>query len=434
MIRDVVKRSDLSRSRAARDRHIRSGDETAGGDGNCLHPFAAHLNPWLADLLGRVGMNKRFLCGRGCYLVNSEGHTYLDAIAAYGALPFGYNPRRIWKAILEVRRSGEPSFAQPSLLDAGGELAARLTALAPGGMQFVTLTNSGAESAEVMIKLCRARTGRRGVLSAHSGFHGKTLAALAATGNPDYQEGFGVPGDDFDKVPFGDAAAIRRALSERPGHYAALLLEPVQGEGGIVEAPAEYFAVARSLCDEFGVMLAIDEIQTGLGRTGFVFACKDLGIRADVIALAKALGGGLLPIGAVLYTKDAYSEAFAQALVDIRGECPGLPGRAGDAGPPRAGGWQARPPGAIEWPLPQGAARAAARPIPAPLVRGPRPRLHARLALRGRTARPGARACSPSPPSSSSSPPSSPPTCSMSRGSGSPRRSTGRTSSASSPP
>ena len=187
MIRDVVKRSDLSRSRAARDRHIRSGDETAGGDGNCLHPFAAHLNPWLADLLGRVGMNKRFLCGRGCYLVDSEGHTYLDAIAAYGALPFGYNPRRIWKAILEVRRSGEPSFAQPSLLDAGGELAARLTALAPGGMQFVTLTNSGAESAEVMIKLCRARTGRRGVLSAHSGFHGKTLAALAATGNPDYQ-------------------------------------------------------------------------------------------------------------------------------------------------------------------------------------------------------------------------------------------------------
>ena len=121
-----------------------------------------------------------------------------------------------------------------------------------------------------------------------------------------------MPGDDFDKVPFGDAAAIRRALSERPGHYAALLLEPIQGEGGIVEAPAEYFAVARSLCDEFGVMLAIDEIQTGLGRTGFVFACKDLGIRADVIALAKALGGGLLPIGAVLYTKDAYSEAFAR--------------------------------------------------------------------------------------------------------------------------
>lgn len=276
------------------------------------HLYARHVNPFLADLLGRLKLDKRFVRGQGCYLYDDTGRRYLDCIAAYGALPFGFNPRPIWSALRAVERSGEPSFVQPSLLDGAGELAARLAALAPGNMPFVTFANSGAEAVEAAIKLCRAATGRRGVLSTGNSFHGKTLGALSATGNPEYQDAFGVPGADFDKIPYGDVEALRQAFAARPGHYAALLLEPIQGEGGIVEAPVGYLAAARALCDEAGVLLVFDEIQTGLGRTGRLFACEEEGVTPDVMTLAKALGGGLVPIGAVLCTEAAYSEAFAR--------------------------------------------------------------------------------------------------------------------------
>ncbi len=275
------------------------------------HPYARHVNPFLADLLGRLRLDKRFVRGRGCYLYDDTGRRYLDCIAAYGALPFGFNPRPIWAALRAVERSGEPSFVQPSLLDGAGELAARLAELTGGKLPFVTFANSGAEAVEAAIKLCRAATGRRGVLSTGNSFHGKTLGALSATGNPDYQDAFGVPGEDFDKIPYGDVEALRLAFANKPNHYAAFLVEPIQGEGGIVEPPAGYLAAARALCDEAGVLLVFDEIQTGLGRTGRMFAFEEEGVLPDVMTLAKALGGGLIPIGAVLCTEAAYSEAFA---------------------------------------------------------------------------------------------------------------------------
>src|SRR4051812_4980588 len=117
--------------------------------GSCdLHPFALHVNPVLADLLKRLRLDKCFVRGQGCYLHDDRGRRYLDCIAAHGALPFGYNPRPIWQALNEVRRSGEPSFAQPSILDPAGELAERLIELAPGEMRYVTFANSGAEAVE----------------------------------------------------------------------------------------------------------------------------------------------------------------------------------------------------------------------------------------------------------------------------------------------
>ena len=183
--------------------------------------------------------------------------------------------------------------------------------MAPGGMRYVTFANSGAEAVEAAIKLCRVRSGRPGVLSTLGSFHGKTLGALSATGNPLYQEGTGAPASDFDQVPFGDPHALRQALAARPGYHAAFLVEPIQGEGGIVAPPTGYLAEARRACDEFGVLLICDEVQTGLGRTGELFACPADGCAPDVLVLAKALGGGLMPIGAVVYNEAAYSPAFA---------------------------------------------------------------------------------------------------------------------------
>ena len=155
------------------------------------------------------------------------------------------------------------------------------------------------------------RRRRAGILSTHGSFHGKTLGALSATGNPDYQRDFGAPTAGFDRVPYGEVDALRRILAERPGHFAAFLVEPIQGEGGIVEPPPGYLAAARAICDEAGVLLVLDEIQTGLGRTGDLFACEADGVLPDVLVLAKALGGGLIPIGAVLCTEKVYTTTFA---------------------------------------------------------------------------------------------------------------------------
>jgi len=276
-----------------------------------MHPYPEFVNPHLGELLETVRLDKRFVRGEGPWLWDSEGRRYLDFIAAYGALPLGYNPPAIWEALSRVRAAGEPSFVQPSYLEAAGELARRLIQLAPAGLRYVTFTNSGAEATEAAIKLARAATGRQRVLAAHNSFHGKTLGALSATGRPAYQDAFGVPLPGFDFVPYGDTDAVAAALAARPGEYAAVILEPIQGEGGIVVPPPGYLAAVQELCREHGALFILDEVQTGLGRTGTLFRCQAEGVSPDVMTLAKALGGGLVPIGAVLSTADAYSEAFA---------------------------------------------------------------------------------------------------------------------------
>jgi len=260
-------------------------------------------------LLSQLEMDKVFVRGEGCYLYDQSGRRYLDFLAQYGALPFGFNNPDIWQAVEQVRNRFEPSFVQPSYLEAAGELAKRLINVAPPGMKYVTFANSGTEAVEAALKLCRSRTGRLGVLAASNGFHGKTLGSLSATDKRKYQEGFGAPVKGFDYVPFGDLEALKRALAGR--FYAAFIVEPIQGEGGIIEAPPGYLAQAMEICRASGTKMIVDEIQTGLGRTGAMFACEAEGVIPDVITLAKALGGGLAPIGACLCNEDVYNEDFA---------------------------------------------------------------------------------------------------------------------------
>jgi len=259
--------------------------------------------------MSQLEMDKVFVRGEGCYLYDQSGRRYLDFLAQYGALPFGFNNQYIWQAVEQMRDRFEPSFVQPSYLEAAGELAKRLVNVAPPGMQYVTFANSGAEAVEAAIKLCRVRTGRIGVLAAKNGFHGKTLGALSATDKRKYQEGFGAPVAGFDYVPFGDLEALERALAGR--FYAAFIVEPIQGEGGIIEAPPGYLAEAGEICRRSGAKMIVDEIQTGLGRTGAMFACETEGVIPDVITVAKALGGGLAPIGACIYREDVYTDDFA---------------------------------------------------------------------------------------------------------------------------
>ncbi|HZO90499.1 MAG TPA: aminotransferase class III-fold pyridoxal phosphate-dependent enzyme [Chthonomonadaceae bacterium] len=276
-----------------------------------VHPYEGYVNPYVGALLRQVNMDKRYVRGEGCWLTDERGNRYLDFTAAYGALPFGFNHPEICQTAMEVFTALEPSFIQPSALEAAGELARRLIEVAPAGLRYVTFTNSGAESVEAAIKLARAATGCLGILSTERSFHGKTLGALSATGRELYQKAFGAPVAHFRRIPYGDLRALEETLAAYSDEIAAFLVEPIQGEGGIVVPPQGYLRGARELCSRYGVLLILDEVQTGLGRTGTLFACDAEEVSPDILTLAKALGGGLVPIGAVLCTAECYTEEFA---------------------------------------------------------------------------------------------------------------------------
>jgi acetylornithine/succinyldiaminopimelate/putrescine aminotransferase/acyl-CoA synthetase (AMP-forming)/AMP-acid ligase II/predicted amino acid dehydrogenase/acyl carrier protein len=280
-------------------------------EGRASRAFETLINPDVGRLLRQLRMDRHFVRGEGAWLTDSEGRQVLDAIANYGAVAFGHNPPEIWRALAEAEVRREPNLVQPSALDAAGELAERLLAIAPPGLAHVAYANSGAEATEAALKLVRAATGRRRMLSTHGAFHGKTLGALAVTGRAAYQEPFAAPVEAVEFVRFGDAAELERVLAERGDGFAGFIVEPLQGEGGIVEPPQGYLARAAELCRRHGVKLIVDEIQTGLGRTGRMFACEAEGVTPDVLLVAKALGGGLIPIGAVLYRTDCLSADFA---------------------------------------------------------------------------------------------------------------------------
>ncbi len=274
-----------------------------------LHPYARFVEPVKSELLARAGLDKTFVRGEGCHLWDRDGERFLDFVAQYGALPFGYNPPRIWESLQFTRQRMLPSTATSSLLDSAGQLAQRLRQLVPY-MQHVVFCNSGAECTEVAIKLCRSATGRDRILSTRHGFHGLTTGAAGATGSKEFRDGFVSDQQNFGHVPFGNVEALRQTLERQADKIAAFIVEPIQGEAGINVPPDGYLGQVRDLCSRYGVLMVVDEVQTGLGRTGHMLACDRHGVMPDVLLLAKALGGGLVPVGAVLCQSHAYSDRF----------------------------------------------------------------------------------------------------------------------------
>ncbi len=273
--------------------------------------YKSYINPYLATKLEQLKIDRTFVRAEGAYLFDESGRSYIDFMAQYGALPFGHHPPQIWEAIQQLQSQAEPIFVQPSFLDSAGKLAERLISLAPQGLRSVTFSNSGAEAVEAALKMARSATGRHGILSTKKSFHGKTFAALSATGNPKYQKRFGVPLAGFEYIEYGDITSLEQHLVSQPDHFAAFIVEPIQGEGGVKMPPPGYLREAKKICQRHGVLLIVDEVQTGLGRTGVLFACQEEGVCPDLMTLAKALGGGIVPIGATLCTEAAYSENFA---------------------------------------------------------------------------------------------------------------------------
>jgi acetylornithine/succinyldiaminopimelate/putrescine aminotransferase/predicted amino acid dehydrogenase len=268
-------------------------------------------NPELRSLLRMCKLDRTFVAGEGAWLTDDSGRRFLDAYAQYGAVALGHNAPQVTHALGAALEARTPAMVQPYPAVHAEALGAALAAVAPGHPRRVVFTTSGAETVEAAIKLVRARSGRPVCLAATGSYHGKTLGALALTGRSHHAEGFGPLATGFDHVPFGDAAALEARLERDADQIAALFLEPIQGEGGVILPPPGYLARARALCSRHGVALVMDEIQTGLGRTGRLFACEEDEVVPDVLLLAKALGGGLFPLGACLVADAWWDERFA---------------------------------------------------------------------------------------------------------------------------
>lgn len=267
------------------------------------------VNPYLGGLLGALKLDVRYVSGQGSWLTDAHGRRYLDFVCGYGAVAFGHQPACAERGLRRYLQ-GSPALVQPSSLDAAGRLARRLGAIAPPGLDMVCYTNSGAEAVEAALKACRAATGKPGVAYAHDSFHGKTLAALSATGSVRYQQPFQAPLAHFHALPYGDIDALAALVDEQAATLGCVILEPLQGEGGIVVPPPGYLAAVRELCTRHGLLLVLDEVQSGLGRTGTWFACQHEDVVPDVLTLSKALGAGVVPIGCALLGPAARTRDF----------------------------------------------------------------------------------------------------------------------------
>ncbi len=277
----------------------RQGQELALND--------AYLNPQMGRILRTLGFDRTWVGGEGPYLIDSDGQRYLDLFAGYGVFALGRNHPDVIQAVEEVMAARTGNLPQLGVTLLAGVLAEQLLAVAPDSVGAMVPANTGTEAVEAAIKVSRAATGRQRILYAEHAFHGLTLGSLSLNGNDEFRAGFGPLLPACDPVPFGDEEALARELAR--GDVAAFVVEPVQGKGVNIPPP-EYLPAAQRLCREAGALLVVDEVQTGLGRTGRFFALEHWGLQPDLICVAKALSGGLVPIGGVLVSRSAFDRVF----------------------------------------------------------------------------------------------------------------------------
>ncbi len=278
--------------------------------------YAESVNPQWVRLLDLLGMNVRYQRCEGCELFAEDGTRYLDFLSGYCVHNTGHNHPYIIEALKqELDRSG-PAMLQSHVPELAGELAQRLCALAGGGLTRAFFCSSGSEGVEAAIKFSRAATKRDGLLFCEGAFHGLTCGALSLMDNPFWSEGFGPMLSGTKAAPFNDLNALEEQLKTRK--YAAFFVEPVQSEAGIRVAAPGYLREAQQLCRRYGTLLVLDEVQTGMYRTGRFLAAHHFEVQPDIVVLAKALSGGLIPVGAVLMKEeicDAVYSTLQRAIV-----------------------------------------------------------------------------------------------------------------------
>jgi len=280
--------------------HSRDMDSTlepASADpASVVRDFEDYVNPALAQVLKFIGFSGVESHARGCLVWDTAGRKYLDCLGGYGTMSVGHSHPRVVAAVqAQLERMSQASrvlFNAPQ-----AALAKKLAEVTPGELRYSFFCNSGTEAAEAAIKFARITTGRAGLVSTEGAYHGKTLGALSVSGRDKYKTPFAPLIGGATQIPFNDIEALEQAVTCQT---AAVLIEPVQGEGGIHIGSDEFLRAAREICDRHGALLVFDEVQCGLGRTGKWWGCDWAGVAPDMMLLAKALSGAIVPIGAVV--------------------------------------------------------------------------------------------------------------------------------------
>jgi ornithine--oxo-acid transaminase len=272
-----------------------------------LDLWARTINPQFARVLRTIGFDRTWARAEGAYLWDDAGNRFLDLLGGFGMFNVGRNNPRVREALVEALELDLPGSVQLGASPLPPLLAEELLRRTPERLGRVLFTSTGTEAVEAALKLGRAATRRPRVLSAEHGFHGLTLGSLSANGNAEFSDRFGPLLPGFDKVPFGDLGALEEEL--RREDVALFLVEPVQGKG-VHLPPAGYLEGAQELCRRHGTLFCVDEVQTGFGRTGRLFAFEHWGLEPDLVPVSKSLSGGYVPVGALLMSKWVHERVF----------------------------------------------------------------------------------------------------------------------------
>jgi acetylornithine/succinyldiaminopimelate/putrescine aminotransferase len=273
----------------------------------------AHLNPGQLHFLRLLGFDRVLINkAEGAYYVDQKGRKILDFFGGFGSVAFGHNHPRIIAARKKFEEESRQDICMAFMSQYASALAHNLAAIAPGDLDMVFLGSSGSEAMEAALKICEQAQGpaRSTIVYAENSFHGKTKGVLAITDGALYRSEFQLT-QNVRKVPFGDLEAIRLAFESDPS-IGTIVLETIQGGGGINQAPTAFWQGLRALCDKHGVLWIADEVQCGMGRSGKFFAFEHHGVIPDVTALAKALGGSKTAMAAMIARRDVFMKAYGQ--------------------------------------------------------------------------------------------------------------------------
>jgi len=262
-----------------------------------LEDYAQAVNPQFVRLLRTIGFDRRWARAESAYLWDDAGNRFLDLLGGFGMFNMGRNNPRIRAALVEALELETPGSVQLGVSSLPGLLAKEILRRPPPRLGRVLFTSSGTEAVEAAIKLGRAATKRPRVVSAEHAFHGLTLGSLSANGCEEFTGPFGPLLPGFDRVPFNDPDALESHLMRED--VAVFLVEPVQGKGVVLPDPG-YLEAAQALCRRYGTLFCVDEVQTGLGRTGRTFAFEHWGLDPDIVTIAKSISGGYVPSGACI--------------------------------------------------------------------------------------------------------------------------------------
>ncbi|EYE88902.1 plastocyanin [Fervidicella metallireducens AeB] len=268
--------------------------------------YGEYINSSIVQLMGILDFDKHFVRAEGTKVYDEDGREYIDFLGGYGALNTGHNNKEIWEEIQKV--IGLPNILQASIYNMAGVLARDLALITPGDLKRSFFGNSGAEAVEGALKLAKIASGKTKVIYCQNSFHGKSMGALSVTGREKYQKPFKPLVPDCYGVPYGDTELLESMLKSRDA--AAFIFEPVQGEGGINVPPRGYLKKVRELCTKYNTYMIADEIQTGFGRTGYMFACEAEDVTPDIMCFAKSIGGGFMPISGYITTDEIWKKAY----------------------------------------------------------------------------------------------------------------------------